>query len=120
VLSWAVNKAQPKSPLLFYLCLQGDPTQELDWSAWLSAFQQLGVKSVVAPLIYTPGQWSLQFMGHFFDPFLDGEPVGEALREARLNFFEETGNPLGLLYVHFGPSALRLSLTRERDDGEAD
>jgi hypothetical protein len=93
---------------LFYFCLQGDPVQELDWSAWTSALQQLGAAGVVAPLSYTPGGWPLQFMGRFFDLFLDGKPLGETLRDARLDLFEKTHNPLGLLYVHFGPPALRL------------
>ncbi len=108
-----------RSPL-FYFCLQGDPVQELDWSAWTSALQQLGAGGVVAPLSYTPGGWPLLLTRHFFDLFLDGEPVGEALRDARLGLFEETRNPLGLLYVHFGSPALRLVRSEEADEGKKD
>jgi len=106
MLSWAESYL-PQSTL-FYFCLQGDPTQKLDWSEWMPALREFGAASLVAPLIYTPGEWPLQLMRHFFDQFLEGKPAGEALRDARLRLFEEAGSPLGLLYVQFGPPQLRL------------
>jgi len=114
------SQQDDRRALLFYFCLQGDPVQELDWSAWASALQQLGAAGVVAPLSYTPGGWPLQFMGYFFDSFLNGGPLGETLRGARLGLFEKTQNPLGLLYVHFGSPALRLVRSEETDEGKKD
>jgi len=105
------------SPLsLFYLCLEGDPVQELNWSAWLSALEQFGATGVVAPLIYTPGEWRLYLLRYFLEQVLQGEPAAEALRDARLRIFDETHNPLGLLYVYFGPAALQLSRPEEEAD----
>jgi hypothetical protein len=112
--------APASSGPVFYFCLQGDPHQELGWSAWLSALQSFEAGGVIAPLIYTSGEWPLQLMRHFTTDFLDGEPVGEALRDARLALFEGSRNPLGLLYVHFGPPELRLGAPEESPDTDAD
>jgi hypothetical protein len=101
------------TPSLFYFNLHGDPLQELDLTGWPSALQRFGAVGLVAPLIYTPGEWSLQFMSHFFGAFLGGEAVGKALLDARRKLFEESGNPLGLLYVHFGLPDVHLSTDSE-------
>ncbi len=118
--SWGSAKRQVGRRALFYFCLQGDPSQEVDLAAWLPALVPLGAGGVVAPLIYTPGEWPLQFMRLFFEQFLEGKAVGEALRDARLRLFEEAHNPLGLLYVHFGPPALRLVRPGEDVDAEGE
>ena len=39
--------------------------------------------------------------------FLDGEPIGEAIRAARLALLA-AGNPLGLAYIPFVTASLRL------------
>lgn len=112
------QEARPTSerpPVLFYFALQGDARQDLDWSGWPAAMEQLGAAGFIAPLIYTPGPWPLELMRHFFDEFLDGKPVGKALRDARCKLFEETRNPLGLVYAHFGPPELQLSQAEEED-----
>ncbi|MFZ5915745.1 MAG: KAP family P-loop NTPase fold protein [Chloroflexota bacterium] len=126
------QSAQRKGPLaekvdrwrqgarLFYFALQGDPTQEIDWSAWLAVLQPFGAAGIIAPLIYTPGEWPLRLMRHFFRRFLAGEPVGESLRDARLEIYEESGNPLGLICAHFGLPELRLARLDDDDNGEID
>lgn len=109
----------PLTPL-FYFCLQGDSYQEVGWSAWLSALQSFDAGGVIAPLIYTSGEWPLQLVQLFFTGFLDGEPVGEALRDARLELFEGSRNPFGLLYAHFGAPTLRLGTPEAALETETD
>ena len=94
-------------PPLFYFVLEGDPGQEMDWTGWPAALDKLGAGGVIAPLIYARGQWPLQLMRLFFDRLLSGDSVGESLRHARVQLFEETHNPLGLLYIHSGPPERR-------------
>ena len=92
-----------KLPPLFYFVLESDPSQEMDWTGWPAALDKLGAGGIIAPLIYARGQWPLQLMRYFFARLLTGNPVGESLRNARVQLYEETRNPLGLLYVHSGP-----------------
>ena len=96
------------SPVLFYLMLDGDPQQNVDWSGWFSALAQLGAYGIIVPLIQTPGQWPHDLARYFLDEFLGGQPIGAALRRARQTLFEKCGNPLGLMYAHLGIPDLRL------------
>jgi hypothetical protein len=95
-------------PLLFYLIPDGDPGRAADWTGWHAALQRLGAVGIFAPLVYTSGEWPLQFMGRFFQRFLEGKTVGDSLRDARLWLYKEMRNPLGLFYVHYGPPGVRL------------
>ncbi|MBN1177954.1 MAG: AAA family ATPase [Anaerolineae bacterium] len=103
------TRSEPsRPPILFYFCLDGNPKQELDWSGWPAALERHGAAGIVAPLIYTPGQWQLDMVSTFFDQFLSGLPVGTALREARRQIYEWSSNPLGLIVAHFGPPEMTL------------
>jgi hypothetical protein len=101
--------ATERPPLLFYLILDGKPGQELSWTGWHAALQRLGAVGIIAPLIYTPGDWPLDLMLDFVTRFLQKRPVGKALRDARIKLYEKTNNPLGLFYVHYGPPEVRLA-----------
>ncbi len=63
--------------------------------------------------------WSSDFLTRFMKILLEGKEAGAALRDARREFFEETGNPLGLFYAHFGPAAQRL-VWPDEDEAEED
>lgn len=77
------------------------------WRNWLQLFFNLGFAGIVAPMLDPHMNWSQDFMEGLLDLLLEGREIGESLRAARQRFFEETGNPLGLLYAHFGPADLR-------------
>lgn len=47
------------------------------------------------------------FSEHFFKHFLDGKPVGHAIRNARLTLLSQ-GNPLGLVYTPYILPTLKL------------
>ena len=106
------------APHLFYFGLSGDSSQEIDWSAWLSALQFFDTGGIIAPQIYTSGKWPLELMSLFFEQFFSGQVVGKTLLAARQQFFEKTGNPLGLLYSHFGPPEMQLFQTESDEDKE--
>jgi hypothetical protein len=104
-----------RSPLLFYFVLEGEPRQELDWSGWHAALEQLGAYGIIVPLIYTQGEWPLRLAEMTMQRFLTGKPIGEALRDARVQLFSAVSdpkssyNPLGLIYAHFGPPDVHLA-----------
>ncbi len=103
-----------RPPLLFYFVLEGDPKQELDWSGWHAALEQLGAYGLIVPLLYTQGEWPLRLAEMTLQRFLTGKPIGEALRASRVQLFSAVSdpksscNPLGLLYAHFGPPDVHL------------
>jgi hypothetical protein len=103
-----------RPPILFYFVLEGDPKQELDWSGWHAALEQLGAYGIIAPLIYTQGEWPLRLAEMTLQQFFTGKPIGEALRDARVQLFSAVSdpksfcNPLGLVYAHFGPPDVHL------------
>jgi hypothetical protein len=108
-----------RPPILFYFVLEGDPKQELDWSGWHAALEQLGARGIIVPLIYTQGEWPLRLAEMAIHGFLTGKPIGEALRDARVRLFGLASeslmsvkpsqcNPLGLIYAHFGPPDVHL------------
>jgi hypothetical protein len=113
--SWQTGR---RGSALFYLNVMAGLGRSDDWWAWLDLFRELGAGGVVVPMIRPHPVWALDFMARFMDAFLEGEEAGAALRQVRHEFFEATGNPMGLLYVHFGPAAQRLVPPGEDEDGE--
>ena len=113
--SWRTGQ---RGSALFYLDVSAGLGRGNDWWAWLDLFREMGAGGVVAPMVTPHPNWSPDFMARFMDAFLEGEEAGVALRQARREFFEATGNPMGLLYVHFGPAAQRLVRPGENEDRE--
>ena len=113
--SWRTGQ---RGSALFYLDVSAGLGRGNDWWAWLDLFREMGAGGVVAPMVTPHPNWSPDFMARFMDAFLEGEEAGAALRQARREFFEATGNPMGLLYVHFGPAAQRLVRPGENEDRE--
>ena len=90
-------------PPLFYFALDGDPGQEMDWTGWPAALDKLGAGGVIAATHLYAGTVAAPSHALLFRSVVDRLPVGETLRNARRRLFEETSNPLGLMYVHSGP-----------------
>jgi hypothetical protein len=103
--SWRTGE---RGSTLFFLDVTAGLGQSSDWWAWLNLFSELGAGGVVAPMVAPHASWSSDFLARFMKIFMGGKEAGAALRDARREFFEETGNPLGLFYAHFGPAAQRL------------
>ncbi len=95
-----------RPPTLFYLILDGNPHQDLDWAGWFPALEQLGAYAIIAPLIHTPGEWPLHLAQAFIKNYVSGATVGHSLLEAR----KELTNPLGLMYVHYGLPTAQLAI----------
>lgn len=117
--SWKTGRS---GSALFFLDVSAGLGRGNDWWAWLEAFRDLGAGGVVAPVVAPHPDWTLDFMTRFMEIFLGGKEAGAALLEARRDFFDETGNPMGLFYVHFGLAAQRLILPggdeEEDEEGE--
>ena len=112
--SW---KTGERGSALFFLDVTAGLGQSSDWWAWLDLFSELGAGGVVAPMVAPHASWSSDFLTRFMEILLGGKAAGAALRDARREFFEETGNPLGLFYAHFGPAAQRL-VRPDEDEAE--
>lgn len=111
--SWRTGK---RGSALFYLDVGAALGRGSDWWAWLDLLQSMGGGGVIAPLATPHPSWSSDFMLKFVEMFFEGDEVGPALRQARREFFQDTGNPLGLFYAHFGPSSQRLIWPDEETD----
>ena len=63
----------------------------------LGSLQNAGGRGIVGAEIDLPEIFKLEWFHRFFDLFLSGKSLGEALLELRLKFYSEFNNPLGLL-----------------------
>lgn len=81
------------------------PAQALEFvSAFVEVAQAAGVIGTEIT-IFEP--LATAFAEAFFKRFLNGEPVGKAIRNSRLDLLRR-GNPLGLVYIPYVISSLRL------------
>jgi hypothetical protein len=89
-----------------------------EFAGWLEALAGLGAAGVVAPFAELSASAASDLLGLLIDNYLSGAAVGPALLQARAQLMRDLGNPLGLYFAHYGPTALRL-LRREADYAQA-
>jgi hypothetical protein len=65
---------------------------------WSSTFLQRGASGVLATEFRVLDSFAARFASRFYDLFLAGVPVGEAVLRARRHFWRTERNPLGLGY----------------------
>jgi hypothetical protein len=78
---------------------------------------QLGYRAFVGPSIAIDDQAAADFASRFYQSLLQGRAsVGSSLVNARNDFLTEALNPLGLAYICYGESELRIALSESRGD----
>ena len=82
-----------------------EPEEALEFVSAL--VENTGASGVIGTEITIFEPLATQFAKHCLDRFLDGAPVGAAVRSARLALLKD-GNPLGLVYLPFAMADLRL------------
>ena len=66
---------------------------------------QRGARGVIATECKMPDVFAAAFIEEFYERFLAGEQLGDAMLAARRLFLENFGNPLGLFYVTYNANA---------------
>jgi hypothetical protein len=79
---------------------------------------RLGACGVIATEYDVPETFAVEFARKFYEGFLAGETVGEALLSARRYFLEKRRNPLGLLYSAY--VELETCIEMQVSDGGSD
>jgi len=80
---------------------------------------RLGACGVIATEYDVPETFAVEFARKFYEGFLAGETVGEALLSARRYFLEKRHSPLGLLYSAYVELETCIEM-KESDDGSDD
>ncbi len=73
-----------------------------------TAFAHRSVAAVVATTGRIGDEYATRWATHFYEALFRGQYVGEAIRIARQQMFEESGNPSALLYAFIGSYTARL------------
>ena len=110
-LRWQRIRWEAPRPLIFINGCQTtalEPEQALEF---VSAFVELaGASGVIGTEITVFEPLAGAFAEECLRRFLDGAPIGEAIRGARLALLA-AANPLGLAYIPFVTASLRLRLS---------
>ncbi|MBV9892270.1 MAG: CHAT domain-containing protein, partial [Rhizobacter sp.] len=86
-------------PLVFINACESAELSPAFYDGFVPYFMAKGARGVIGTQCKTPALFAAQWAERFFDRFLAGEAIGEAFLDLRREFFEEHGNPLGLLYA---------------------
>lgn len=89
------------APLVFINACESGELSPLFYNGFVPYFLSKGARGVIGTECKVPALFASEWAKRFFDKFLRGSPIGETVRDLRNEFFDEGGNPLGLLYgVH--------------------
>jgi CHAT domain len=95
-------------PLVFFNAC-GTAVFELRGAAsFVKFFMQNGNRGFIGTQTPIPDAFAGTFCEIFYANLLRGAEVGSALLEARKNMSKRYRNPLGILYVYYGPPGLRV------------
>jgi hypothetical protein len=91
----------PGTPLVFINACESAQLSPAFYDGFVPYFMDKGARGVIGTECRMPACFATEWAGRFFERFLDGAPLGEAVLELRREFLREHRNPLGLLYsVH--------------------
>lgn len=77
-------------------------------SSFAAHFLKCGARGVVATECAVPDTFAADFSNQLYTQLLEGKSLGECLLAVRQYFFQEYGNPSGLLYSMYAPPTIRL------------
>jgi hypothetical protein len=87
------------SPLVFINACESADLSATFYDGFVPYFMAKGARGVVGTECVIPALFACTWSERFFKRFLDGQPLGDAFRDLRVEFVEASGNPLGLLYA---------------------
>ncbi|WP_258803131.1 CHAT domain-containing protein [Pseudarthrobacter sp. NS4] len=89
------------NPLVFINACESAELSPLFYDGFVPYFMAKGARGVIGTECKTPALFAAEWARTFFDRFLDGGSLGQVFLGMRREFFEQHGNPLGLIYgVH--------------------
>lgn len=89
----------PGEPLVFINACESAEMSPTFYDGFAPYFMDKGARGVIGTECKTPALFAREWAGRFFDRFLGGEPLGEAVLGLRQEFLAQHGNPMGLLYA---------------------
>ncbi|SDD73045.1 CHAT domain-containing protein [Cupriavidus sp. YR651] len=100
-------------PLVFINACESAEMSPTFYDGFAPYFMDKGARGVIGTECKTPALFAKEWAGRFFERFLAGEPLGEAVLGLRREFLEQHGNPMGLLYAVYcdADTAIRPALT---------
>ncbi len=87
------------SPLVFLNACESAELSPTFYDGFVPYFMAKGARGVIGTECRTPALFAAEWARRFFERFLAGESVGDAVLALRQEFRERHGNPLGLLYA---------------------
>jgi CHAT domain len=89
------------NPLVFINACESAELSPMFYDGFVPYFMAKGARGVIGTECKTPALFAAEWARTFFDQFLDGGSLGQVFLRMRREFFEQHGNPLGLIYgVH--------------------
>lgn len=89
------------NPLVFINACESAELSPMFYDGFVPYFMAKGARGVIGTECKTPALFAAEWATSFFDQFLDGGSLGQIFLRMRREFFEQHGNPLGLIYgVH--------------------
>ena len=96
------------SPLLILNACETGSINPLYTSHFAGLFLKYGARGVVATECAVPDSFAADFTEQLYTHLLAGRPLGESLLQVRQHFWQQDGNPSGLLYAMYAPPSIRL------------
>lgn len=89
------------NPLVFINACESAELSPMFYDGFVPYFMAKGARGVIGTECKTPALFAAEWAKTFFDQFLNGGSLGQVFLRMRRDFFEQHGNPLGLIYgVH--------------------
>ena len=104
-----VNKPPfPGRPLIFINACESAQLSSSFFTGFVPYFLAKGARGVIGTECDIPTVFASEWAARFFDAFLEGMPLGEALLKLRRDFFKYHKNILGLVYAAHCDSDVRI------------
>lgn len=87
------------NPLVFINACESAELSPLFYDGFVPYFMAKGARGVVGTECRIPVLFAIEWADAFFEEFLDGATVGEAMLKLRQDFVRLHNNPLGLIYA---------------------
>jgi hypothetical protein len=108
------NGAAPSPlPLVFANACGSSALSPVHASSLPTIFIRNGNPGFIGAETRIPDDFAAAFSEGFYDRWLNGQPLGTALLDTKLQMLEEQCNPLGILYSMYGDPDLRLEYLME-------